>query len=141
MVSDFQPRSSEARKQILAAFPSISGVHLEAATVFFNQFIGVCRPNGYWIRQSGIGKDRKELWALAKLAGVNADAIAAKHFHDAGSIAPWAEKLYPKGIKWPNKDAAASAPAKKAAQKVPAKAAAKKAPKKLLVTAKKAVSK
>ena len=141
IINDNDSHSPAVRKEVLAAFPKLPGSALEALTAIGITLEDSRHVNGYWIQREGAAPDRKRMWDLAKKVGVDADAIAAKHFHDAGSIAPWAGKLYPKGVKWPKKGAAASAPAKKAAQKVPAKAAAKKAPKKLLVTAKKAVSK
>jgi ParB/RepB/Spo0J family partition protein len=130
VINDSEGSSPAVRKELFGAFPKLSGAALEALTAFVNKFERCRRVNGYWIQQDGAARDRKEAWSLAKLVGVDANAIAAKHFHDAGSIAPWADKLYPKGIKWPKKDAAAAVPAKKAAKKAPAKSAAKKALKK-----------
>jgi hypothetical protein len=125
LVSDNQDGAAAVRKEILTAFPGVGGEHLEALTLFYFEFRRYLHASAYHLMQAGgIAQARKELWALAKQVGVNADQVAAKHFHDAGSIAPAADKLYPKGVPWPKDAGAAAAPAKatkKAAKKVPAK--------------------
>jgi len=68
---------------------------------------------------NGIALDRKGIWAVAKLVGVDADAIVAKHFLEQGNVSDLEHRLYP-----------ASGPSLKAllkpAPKVASKAASKK---------------
>jgi ParB/RepB/Spo0J family partition protein len=136
MVADNQRGSADVRKWLLARFPKIGGALLEALTVFTNNFSSKASASPYWLMGNGIAGDRKELWKLAASVGVKADEVAAKHFHDAGSIAPLADVLYPKGVKWP-KD---TEPAKKAAVKsTPKKQAAAK--KKMVAAVKKKLKK
>lgn len=132
LVADNSHDSPALRKALLKDLPSISGELLEALVVFTHEFSHHVRPNGYWMtRPGGVAHDRKDLWALAKAAGADADAIAAKHFHDAGSIAPAADPLYPKGIPWPKRNAEAKQklPSPVQQPKAPAKPKAKPAPK------------
>ena len=137
IVADGMFNAPGYRKQLLDMFPGISGEQLEVFTILSSRFHRELEPNAYWIMQpGGVANDRKNLWALAKAAGVDANAVVAKYFHDAGSIAPAAQRLYPKGVAWPKgataaaaKPAAKKAVAKKAAKKV-VKSAAKKAVKK-----------
>lgn len=126
LVTDEDQSAPSWRKRILALFPAIGGDQLEAYTAFCGTFSGECRVNAYWMmQQGGVVNDRKDLWALAKKVGVDASAVTAKHFHDAGSIAPAADRLYPKGVPWPKDSkpgaAARKTPAKKVAAKVKAK--------------------
>jgi ParB/RepB/Spo0J family partition protein len=142
IVANHDALSASNRKKIVAAFEGINGELLEALTVFTNLFHCRVRPNGYWIRENGIAKDREDLWELAKEVGVDANQIAAKHFHDQGTIAPAADMLYPKSVKWPTDpktkrrilgpdakeriaEIAGAQPAKKAAKKAVAPAAKK----------------
>jgi ParB/RepB/Spo0J family partition protein len=145
LVSSSDRDAAAWRKKLLELRPGLSGLELEALTIFCTRFDGEARPNSYWMMQKGgIANDRKRLWDLAKGASVDADQVIAKHYHDAGSIAPAADKLYPKGIPWPKVGATAQSTAAKkgvkpAKKKAPAKkAVAKKAVKK---AAKKAVKK
>lgn len=129
LVNDEDSGAPAIRKESLKLFPRASGVQLEALTAFAITFGPELRVNGYWLLEpNGVTRERQRLWEVAKSIGVNADAIAAKHFHDGGSIAPAADVLYPKGIPWPKreKQPAASTPQKKAAGKKVAKKAAKK---------------
>ena len=123
--------AAAARKEILAAFPGIGGEQLEAYVVFSDSFQRIAEANGYWLMQpGGVEKDRKDLWALAKSVGVDANAVAAKYFHDAGSIAALATRLYPKGVKWPKDVKGGPAPVKKPVVKKPAAKKAAKTAKK-----------
>jgi ParB/RepB/Spo0J family partition protein len=133
IVADGMFNASAYRKQLLDALPGISGEQLEAFTILSSRFHRELEPNVYWMMQpGGVASDRKNLWGLAKTAGVDANAVVAKHFHDEGSIAPAADRLYPKGVAWPKgaKASVAKPAAKKAAAKKPAKKAVKPAPKK-----------
>lgn len=107
------------RKDLLKRFPKTGGAALEVMTVFLDAFEREGKEvNGYLLMKdaAGVVNDRKDLWALAKKVGVDADAIVAQHFQDAGAIAPGLERLVPKGVKLP--DAKKAAAGKKA---VPAK--------------------
>lgn len=133
LIADEEREMPAIRKELLNSFPGIGGAQLEALGIFVSQFrYSICDVNGYYLMgKDGVAGDRKSTWALSKKVGVDADAIAAKHFQDAGSIAPWAERLCPKGVK-----PKASVPAKKTAAKAkpkktaPAKVAKKTAKKK-----------
>lgn len=126
MVADELHGAPALRKKILEAFPGLGGEHLEALIVFHDSFDREIEPNGYYLLQpGGVVSDRKDLWSLAKKVGVNADAVAAKHFHDAGSIAPAADRLYPKGVPWPKDVKPGAAATKTPVKKVAAKAKAK----------------
>jgi hypothetical protein len=118
MVADENRHAPEVRKQLLERFPNLDGATLEAFVIFQDQFYGTLRCNSYYMMQTGgVASDRKQLWALAKQVGINADAVTAKHFHDiyadASSFASLSKtvKLYPKDVKWPGE----AKPAKKAA--------------------------
>ena len=129
--NDEDSGSPAVRKEVLGLFPKLPGPALEALTVFVREFSYCRRVNAYWIQSEGVAAARKDAWGLAKTVGVDADAIAAKHFHDTftdrGDLSPWLEPLYPKTIKWPEEHRVASAPAKKGAKKTGAKPALKKA--------------
>lgn len=126
LVTDEDQSAPSWRKRILALFPAIGGDQLEAYTAFCGTFSGECRVNAYWMmQQGGVVNDRKDLWALAKKVGVDASAVTAKHFHDAGSIAPAADRLYPKGVPWPKDSKPGAAATKTPVKKVAAKAKAK----------------
>lgn len=138
IVADQDARAPQVRKHLLDNNPKLSGSDLEALTVFCVEFWRAVQVNSYWMmQQGGVQNDRKELWALAKSVGLDADALAAKHFQDEyadqssfESLAPWGSRLYPKNVKWPK----AGAPAKKEPKpavksKTPKKAAAKSAKK------------
>jgi ParB/RepB/Spo0J family partition protein len=102
MAADSMHGAPEFRKLILRLLPDANGERLEALAVFGCQFSRALSVNSYWMAQDGgTAKDRADLWKLAQAAGVDANAIAAKHFHDQGSIAPACAKLYPKGVPWP----------------------------------------
>ena len=142
IINDNDSHSPAMRKEVLAAFPKLPGSALEALTAIGITLEDSRHVNGYWIQREGAAPNRKRMWDLAKKVGVDADAIAAKHFHDTftdpgslKSLNPEFDQLYPKGVRWPKAEAAV--PAKKAAKKAPAKAAAKKASKKPTVKAKK----
>lgn len=122
------------RKRLLKAFPKMSGLMLEVLTLFWFTFGDDLLSNTYWItaQSNGLQGDRERMWKLAKDAGVDADMIAAKHFHDAGSIAPGCDLLYPKGVPWP-KGAKAAAPTKASKVKPKAKPAKKATAKKKAV--------
>ena len=66
-----------------------------------------------------LSRDRGRLWTLAEMAEVSADEIAAKHFHDAGSIAPEMECLYPKDVPWPKASAVPKIPTRAKREKTP----------------------
>jgi hypothetical protein len=127
IMAENQHQAVAMRKQIQKAWPKVDGLLLDCLTVFACEFERCVRPSGYWMVRDGVAKNRQPLWELAKVAGIDANAIAAKHFHDLGSIAPAADVLYPKGIPWPKEGAKAS-PTKQASK--PAKKVAKKAAKK-----------
>lgn len=130
MVADDLSQAPAMRKQLLEQFPKISGDMLEAFVVFLDNFSGNLRPNGYWLMQTGgVDENRKTLWALAKRAGLDADAIVIEHFDKEG-CAPWSARLYPKGKTAAKKSA-------KSATKKAAKPAAKPAAKKTAPEAKK----
>jgi ParB/RepB/Spo0J family partition protein len=147
MVADRQHEAAEWRERILTAMPGIAGHTLEAFVVFCIEHERLIEPNGYWLMQpGGVVKDRKSCFDLAKSVGIDGAQIAAKYFHDAGSMAPAMDRLYPKGIAWPKsagapaatkpkpvkgaKPAAKKAVAKKSvAKKVAAKPSASKRPK------------
>ncbi len=140
LVADAQRDSAAIRKRLLEAFPKSNGALLEALTVFYSEFVNHAQVNSYWLVQpGGVAKERQVLWSLAKAVGINADAIAAKHFHDAGSIAPAADILYPKGVPWPKDVKPVRETAKSPAKKAPAKQAKKKA--RLTAEAKKRIAK
>lgn len=113
LAADDCHEAPQLRKMILEMVPGVGGELLEALTIVASGLSREMHPSAYWIVREGAAKDRKDLWDLAKRAGVDANAIAAKHFHDAGSIAPANDRLYPKGIPWP-KRAKDEAPAKAA---------------------------
>ncbi|SEG55991.1 ParB/RepB/Spo0J family partition protein [Bryocella elongata] len=121
LVADKQQDAAGWRKRILAVMPELGGETLEAFIVFCSEFAGYFHANSYWLmQQGGVAESRKHVFALAKSVGLDGAQIAAKHFHDGG-IAPWSERLYPKGVPWPKGE---GSPAKKAMAK---KTAAKKA--------------
>lgn len=142
MVADENDDAPRVRKTLLEWFPALNGQSLTVMTIFWDQFRGSVGVNSYWLQEDRLKQDREDMWALAKRAGVDANAIAAKHFHDQGSIAPAADVLYPKGIPWPKSKApspaTAKVPAKASTKATPARKPAKKAVKK---AAKKAVRK
>jgi ParB/RepB/Spo0J family partition protein len=131
LVADRRRDAAEWRKRLLSVMPELDGAgdggaRLEAFVVFCSAVEFGIRANGYWLMQpGGVARDRKDVVALAKLAGVNADQVIAKHFHDAGGIAPLSDPLYPKGVPWP-KGAGAAVTAKQAVSKPGKKAAVKK---------------
>lgn len=92
---------------------------------------------GQWIDSPAEAKrDREDAWAIAKLFGVNADAIAASFEKSKPAVIPVKKAVAkkPAAKSAPAKKAAAKStaakPAKKAAKRAPAKKAAKKAVKK-----------
>jgi hypothetical protein len=130
LVVDDDDDAPEWRERILAVMPDIDGATLEAYTLLCSSFDGRISPNSYWMMED-LAQDRKEIFQLAKSAGLDGPRLVAKYFHDQGSIAPASDKLYPKGIPWPKSGASAAvaAPAKKAVAKKTAKVVAKKAAK------------
>lgn len=132
--------AAEMRNWIQECKPGTDGSELEALTAFGNSFRLALHVNAYYISRGGVREDRADLWKLAKQAGVNADQIAAKAFHDG--LTPSLTVLYPKGVAWPktgktvkqiptgndNKKTPAKKVVKKAAKKA-AKKVAKKAAK------------
>lgn len=141
-VADTDEAAPEWRKFLLARLPKLSGDHLEALTLFCCQFDQAFRTTGYWLLQDcrlnkegyfeaakerpNVARDRKEAWALAKQARVDADAIAVRHFAAVG-IAPAADVLYPKGPKAEKAWKALQAERAKAKSAAPAKTSAKPA--------------
>ncbi|HEX5236133.1 MAG TPA: ParB/RepB/Spo0J family partition protein [Silvibacterium sp.] len=103
LAADNQQDARQLRKDIFKQFPGIDGELLSALTVFAGKFRHQSlHTSGYLMREPrGVADGRHLLWALAQAVGLDANAIAAKHFHDEGSIAPGAELLYPKGVPWP----------------------------------------
>lgn len=138
LIADSLDGSAQLRKALAKMFPKADALALDARVLFSERFSRDVRPNTYWMtRDGGIANDRKALWNLARAAGVNADAIAAKHFHDEGLIAPAADPLYPKGVPWPKRvaekrpsPAKPEAPAKSDVKATPARKAKKRAAKK-----------
>jgi ParB family transcriptional regulator, chromosome partitioning protein len=78
------------------------------------------------VDQSQVKEDREPLWAFAKSLGLDADQIAARHFHERGSIAPASDVLYPHGVPWPKTAAIKAAPPTKPVVKKAAKKTAGK---------------
>jgi ParB family chromosome partitioning protein len=125
--------AARLRKELLVLRPELSGSELEAFVVFCSQFEQHFRVNSYWL-MNDVANSRKEAFALAKQAGIDAAQLVAKHFHDAGSIAPACDRLYPKGVAWPKGAGAKVAPPKKVVAKK-AVAAKKAAPAKKAIKA------
>lgn len=135
LIADEERDMPAIRKELLNSFPGIGGAQLEALGIFVSQFrYSICYVNGYYLmaQRDGVAGDRKSTWALAKKVGVDANAVAAKHFHEADGLSPAVvDKLYPKGVPWPKGGKAVPVAAKKTAAKVkPKKAAPAKATKK-----------
>lgn len=116
------------RKDLKKKYPKASAEMIDGLLALEDFRDKETQANFWNTKDAGqVAEQRKELWAAAKLVGVNADQVAAKYFHDLGSIAPAADILYPKNIPWPKADAKPAA--KKSATKL-AKKAVKKAAKK-----------
>jgi hypothetical protein len=122
LAADNSRDAAKWRKELLALRPELSGAELEAFTVFCCEFGERFRVNAYWLMKD-VAESRKQAFALAKLAGVDAAQVVAKHFHDAGSIAPACDRLYPKGVAWPKGTGPAAAKPKVAKKAVAKKAA------------------
>ena len=102
LAADQVHNAAAIRKELLERFPKIGGELLEALVLFWDALGRGLEASGYSMRDvKGIPRVREKLWSLAKSCGIDANAIAAKHFHDGGSIPPAAEPLYPKGLPWP----------------------------------------
>jgi len=133
IVADECHDAPEVRKQLLSAFPKISGDQLEAFVVFADCFRRAIAVNSYWLMNERIKQDREDMWKLAKSVGVDADAVTLKYFEESG-CADWSQRLVPGKKKFVAKKAP-----KKPAKKAAAPAAKKTAKKTLSAEARKRI--
>ena len=114
LLADRDGRAPQIRETIFGLIPKVSGNELEAFTLLYADCERDLESNGCRLMQpDGVARDRKELWAMAKSVGVDADETVVRYFHEVG-IAPASDPLYPKGGE---KIFAKLFPVKKAARK------------------------